>query len=117
MRRLALLAVLAAWLAPAGDAAVRTYPGCGATLDACMLAAPAGTTIRLRTNALIPIPDSLNVPKALRLEPAPGFHPKIGRTGSPALLRFSVTASSGGVSIRGITFRPGSPSSAIATTS
>ena len=71
--------LLAAWLAPAGDAAVRTYPGCGATLDACMLAAPAGTTIRLRTNALVDVPDFLNVPKALSLEPAPGFRPRIGR--------------------------------------
>ena len=48
-----------------------------------MTAANAGDTIRLRTNALIPIPDVLTVSKALTLEPAPGFKPQIGRTGDP----------------------------------
>jgi Ca2+-binding RTX toxin-like protein len=70
-----------------------------------MAAAPAGTTIRLRTNALIPVPDSLTVTKALNLEPAKGFRPKIGRTGTAAALIFQVLGSARGVSIRGITFR------------
>ncbi len=100
--------MLVAVLVPAGNASavVRTYPGCGATLADCMNAAPAGATIRLRTNALVPIPDSLNVMKALNLEAAKGFKPKIGKTGLPlARLNFSVTDGFRGVSIRGITFR------------
>ncbi len=95
-------------MAPVADASavVRTFPGCGATLAACMTAAPHGATIRLRTNNLIPLPDALTLPKALKLEPAKGFHPKIGRTGLPVvLLNFSVTQMTGGVSIRGITLR------------
>jgi Ca2+-binding RTX toxin-like protein len=109
MRRLAVLFALAAFLVPAtgASAAVRNFPGtCGATLEDCMNAVPAGTTIRLRTNALIAIPDSLNVSKALSLEAAAGFRPKIGRTGSViADLAFSVPAGNSNVSIRGITFR------------
>jgi hypothetical protein len=108
MRRLATFAALAACLIPVTEAsaAVRNFPGtCGATLADCMTAVPAGTTIRLRTNALIAIPDGFTVPKALNLEAAPGFKPKIGRTGTATFLKFSVTASTGGVSIRGITFR------------
>ncbi len=108
MRRLAVLVVAIAALVPATDASavVRTYPGCGATLADCMNAAPAGATIRLRTNALIPIPDSLSLMKALNLEAAKGFKPKIGKTGLPlARLSFSVSDGFRGVSIRGITFR------------
>ncbi len=100
--------MLATVLVPAGNASavVRTYPGCGATLADCMNAAPAGATIRLRTNALVPIPDSLMLMKALNLEAAKGYKPKIGKTGLP-LARLSFHPSDGfrGVSIRGITFR------------
>jgi Ca2+-binding RTX toxin-like protein len=106
--RIAMVSVVAALFVPTGQAsaAVRNYPGsCGATLAACMNAVPAGTTIRLRTNALIPIPGALNVPKALNLEAAPGFKPTIGRTGTATTLQFTVTNSRGRVSIRGITFR------------
>ncbi len=70
-----------------------------------MAAAPAGTTIRLRTNALIPIPDSLTVTKALNLEPAKGFHPKIGRTGTAAALVFQVPGRHARRLDPGITFR------------
>jgi RTX calcium-binding nonapeptide repeat (4 copies) len=107
--RIAMVSAVAALFVPAGQAsaAVRNFPGtCGATLEACITAVPAGTTIRLRTNALIAIPDTLDASKALSLEAAPGFRPKIGRTGSViAELAFSVPAGNSNVSIRGITFR------------
>ena len=107
--RIAMVSAIAALFVPTGQAsaAVRNFPGtCGATLETCMNAVPAGTTIRLRTNALIPIPDSLGMMKALNLEAGAGFKPKIGKTGLPAAsLSFSVTDGFRGVSIRGIEFR------------
>ncbi len=107
IRRFIVVAIAVFALLPAapGSAAIRTYPGCGATLAACITAAPAGTTIRLRTNALIPIPDALTIPKALNFEAAKGFKPRIGRTGAVAKMSFAVPDSTRGVSIRGIIFR------------
>jgi hypothetical protein len=106
MRRLLVPVALAAALVAAGRAAgaIRTFPGCGATLADCLTAAPNGATIRLRTNQLIPVPDFLNVTKALKLEPAKGFHPKIGRTG-PTIAILSFSPATGGMSIRRITLR------------
>ncbi len=106
MRRLVLLAAVAAALVPAGHAAaaVRTYPGCGATLAACITAAPAGTTIRLRTNKLIAIPNDFYVRKSLKFTAAKGFHPEIGRTGAATTLFFDLKRSAD-VSITGIRFQ------------
>ena len=84
---------------------MRTYPGCGATLADCMNAVPAGATIRLRTNALIPIPDSLGIMKALNLEAAKGFKPKIGRQACPRASRLLRLGRVPGRVDYGITFR------------
>ncbi len=108
MRRILLIAAAFACLAPAGQAsaAVRTFPGCKgkATLAACINSAPAGTTIRLRTNALIPIPNMFEIHKGLNLVAAKGFHPKIGRTGAATKL-FFLPPAKGNVTITGIAFR------------
>jgi hypothetical protein len=102
---LVLLAALALGSAAPASAAVRTFPGCGATLAACMGAAPNGATIRLRTNKLIPVPDLLEIHKGLTLEAAPGFKPRIGRTGTLAGLDFTVAGGRTTIVIRGIGFR------------
>jgi Ca2+-binding RTX toxin-like protein len=104
--KIAVVSVLVALIAPVGPASavVRTYPGCGATLAACIASSPAGTTIRLRTNALVPIPDNLTITKGLSLVAAKGFHPGIGRTGAPTELTFELGGSAD-VSIRNIVFR------------
>jgi Ca2+-binding RTX toxin-like protein len=106
LARLAVFAALAAVLAPVSGAgaAVKTYPGCGATLAACINAAPSGSTIRLRTNALIPIPDGFTVSKTISLVAAKGFHPKIGRVGAETAM-FIFAGRKGDVTVRGIAFR------------
>ncbi len=102
---LGVLAVTLAAAAPTG-AGVRTYPGCGATLAACIASSPSGTTIRLRTNNLIAIPDELEIAKGLTLEPAPGYKPRIGRTGTTlAEINFTPSGGKTAVVIRGIRFR------------
>jgi Ca2+-binding RTX toxin-like protein len=108
VRRSLLLVALLAPLALTAEApaAVRTFPGCGATLAACANSSPAGTTIRLRTNALIPIPDTFVITKGLRFTAAPGFRPRIGRTaGQPAFIALSPSQPNQTFSFRGITFR------------
>jgi hypothetical protein len=101
-----VLVVLAAAFALASPtaAAVRTFPGCGATLEACINTSPAGTTIRLRTNSLIAVPDTLDVAKGLSFEAAAGFKPKIGRSGTVATLSF-MPGPGQTVSFRGIELR------------
>lgn len=109
IRRVVVLGVLVAFLVLTSDAAaaVRVFPGCGATLARCIRFSPAGTTIQLRTNALIPIPDELIVRKGLRFNAAPGYHPRIGRTTRPAAsLSFEIAGPAAAtVSFRGIRFQ------------
>jgi hypothetical protein len=79
-RRLAVAVALVACILPAAaaGAAVRVFPGCGETLAKCIKCSPAGTTIRLKTNALIPVPVELTVKKGFSLEPFPGYEPQHG---------------------------------------
>jgi hypothetical protein len=57
---------------PAG-ASTFVFPGCGQTLQKCVNAAPAGSTIKLRTDQLIPIANTLTIDKGLRIVAAPGI--------------------------------------------
>ncbi|MDQ3981498.1 MAG: hypothetical protein M3271_02315, partial [Actinomycetota bacterium] len=93
-------------LASAGT--VRVFPGCGATIQACVTAAPAGATIVLRTNNLVAIPaapESLEINKPLSFRAAPGYSPKLGRSGAPGYINVAISGSSGTVSFRGIAFQ------------
>jgi Ca2+-binding RTX toxin-like protein len=102
-------AILVSLLLPTGNAsaAVRVFPGCGATLAKCIKSSPAGTTIKLKTNSLVPIPDQLVVRKGLRFDAAQGYHPRIGRTTTPpAFLSFDIPGPAAAtVSFRGIRFQ------------
>jgi Ca2+-binding RTX toxin-like protein len=107
IRRIVISGVLVALFAPAAPASavVRTYPGCGATLAACVASAPAGATIRLHTNALIQIPDNFDITKGLTIEASPGFKPRIGPTGTDAEISFDPAATGSHVTVRGIRFQ------------
>ena len=93
--------------APSAGAATLTFPGCGATFKACVQSAPIGSTIRLKTNNLVPIPaDGLEINKALQIEAVPGYKPKLGRPSESAYLDFGFTTSQDTtVAFRGITFK------------
>jgi hypothetical protein len=99
---LALVVLLG--LAGPASAAVRTFPGCGATLEACIASAPNGTTIQLRTNGLVAVDDSIFVQKSLALVAAPGYRPRVGKAGPPSDFAFSVVRPKSFVIVRGIRF-------------
>ncbi len=105
VRRIVVLSVLATVLVPAGnaDAATRTFPGCRPTLVKCINSVAPGSTIILKTNALIPIPDDLLVKKGMTLVAAKGFKPRIGRAGPSTIIQFELSGSAD-VTIRGIRF-------------
>jgi hypothetical protein len=106
LRRTAVALLLFACALTAGEASagVRVYPGCGPTLAACLKNAPGGTTIRLRTNADVPIPDMLTFKKGLTIEAAPGYHPGIVPSGTLSDIYFELEAPRKTVAIRGIRF-------------
>jgi hypothetical protein len=106
IRRTAIALALLACALPVGEAAagVRVYPGCGATLAACLKDAPGGTTVRLRTNADVPIPNQLKFEKSLTIEAAPGYDPGIAPGGTLSDIFFQLRHPARTVVIRGIRF-------------
>jgi Ca2+-binding RTX toxin-like protein len=60
--------------APAG-AQTRTFPGCGATVQACIDKADPGDTLRIATNNPIELTSQLLIPKSLTLKAAAGYKP------------------------------------------
>ena len=74
--RLATLLALAATLtAPAAMAAPLTFPGCGATLQACVDAAASGGTVELATDSWIN--ETVTVTKSLTVQAAAGRRPGV----------------------------------------
>ena len=53
-----------------------TYPGCGASLQACMNDSDPGDTIQIATND--PIVEEISIPHGLRIEAGVGFDPVFG---------------------------------------
>ena len=102
---LLLAAILAA---PSAEAVTLVFPGCGPSIQACVNDAPTGSTIELKTNSLIPIPadDGLVIKKALTIQAAPGYNPKLGSESEPGYISVDISPSSGRtVAFRGITFQ------------
>jgi Ca2+-binding RTX toxin-like protein len=89
--------------APA-EAATFVFPGCGPTLQKCVNAAPAGSTIKLRTDQLIPIANTLTIDKGLRIVAAPGYDPRLGSTGTPVFINSTLSGSTPPLVFRGIHF-------------
>lgn len=90
--------------APIAGAQTLTFPGCGATLKQCVHAAPPGSTIVLKTNNLIPIPDGLNIHKGLRFVAAKGYKPKVGSNSAPVYIAAELSGAADTFSFKGIRF-------------
>lgn len=106
VRALTVVAVAAAAAALSGhaEAATRVFPGCGATLKACMVAAHAGDTILLKTNGTARVP-TFGITKGLRLKPAPGYKPTVASKSAVSTIAISPAENGATVSIRGIRFK------------
>ena len=102
-----IVAAAAAAFAASAKAAVHVYPGCGATLKACAMAAHNGDTIRLKTNAKVPVPENFLITKALSFVAAAGNHPTLipKSPATAAYMSVEPSAASETVSIRGIRFK------------
>jgi hypothetical protein len=102
-----LLFIGAVLPAPSAGAATLTFPGCGPSFKACVDSAAAGSTIVLKTNELVRTPaDGLEITKPLKIQAAPGFKPKLGRSGDESFLEFDLSPTQGRtVSLKGITFK------------
>lgn len=74
-RLAALLALAATLTAPAAMAAPLTFPGCGATLQACVDAAASGDTVELATDSWIN--EAVTVTKSLTVQAAAGRRPGV----------------------------------------
>lgn len=102
MTRTALL--LLATLLGSARADVLTYPGCGATLQACVDAAGVGDTIQLAAD-VTPAEEVL-IKRSLTVEPAPGVQPALA-LGTVIAIQPTGDAATA-VIIRNLTLRAGS---------
>lgn len=75
LRLAALLALAATLTSPAATAAPLTFPGCGATLQACVNAAASGDTVELATDSWIN--EAVTVTKSLTVQAAAGRRPGV----------------------------------------
>jgi hypothetical protein len=99
-------AVAAAALSGRAESAIRVFPGCGATLKACVGAAHNGDTIRLKTSAKVPVPENFLITKGLSFVAAAGYQPRLvpKSPATAAYMSIEPSAASANVSIRGIRF-------------
>lgn len=73
IRRLLVLSLVLGFAA--AHAEVRTFPGCGATLQACLDAAPVGDTVRITAD--VPTAETLVARRSVTLEGASGRMPRL----------------------------------------